>query len=72
MKYDTSYQYTPRMPKAGHPTPMDFLPPHDIVAEQSVIGAALIEQAAIDAARDAGLRAEDFHRNSHTMIWIVI
>ena len=75
MKYDSSQSselYLPRTTKPSRSAPIDFVPPHDIVAEQSVIGAALIEQAAIDAARDSGLRAEDFYRTSHTLLWTVV
>ena len=49
-----------------------FVPPSDIAAEQSILGAALTEARAIDAARSAGMTAADFYRPGHALLWGVI
>ena len=49
-----------------------FVPPSDISAEQSILGAALTEARAIDAARSAGMTAADFYRPGHSLLWSVI
>ena len=52
--------------------PSAFVPPSDIVAEQSILGAALTEARAIDAAQTVGMTAADFYRPGHTLLWTVI
>ena len=53
-------------------TASDFTPPSDIRAEQSVLAAVLIERAAMDAARAAGMTGADFYRPGHATLWGVI
>lgn len=61
-------------PAAGQPAPAKTdgaVPPQNLEAEESVLGAAMISQAAIGACRrivDAG----DFYRESHAKIWRAI
>ncbi len=47
------------------------LPPHDLEAEESVLGAMLVSPAAVAAAGDR-LRREDFYRESHRLIYDTI
>lgn len=44
------------------------VPPHSVEAEQSVIGAALWDNAVVDAVGDL-LHADDFYRHDHRLIW---
>ena len=60
-----------------HPTEPDTQdpgrqPPHDDLAERSVLGACLLTERAIDDAIDAGLKGRDFYRPAHEMIWDAI
>jgi replicative DNA helicase len=49
-------------------TPTTHLPPHDLDAEQSVLGAMLVNPNAITAVAEA-LSAEDFYRDTHRLIY---
>lgn len=51
---------------------MNFVPPHDIHAEQCLLGSALIETLALDKARLAGITPKDFYRDSHGSLWGVL
>jgi replicative DNA helicase len=48
---------------------LDKLPPQNIEAEQSVLGAIMIENDAFDKASELGLIAEDFYKESHRKIF---
>ncbi len=45
------------------------VPPHSREAERSVIGAILLKNESLDAARDIGIRAEDFYFEVHQRIF---
>ena len=47
---------------------LDKVPPQNIEAEQSVLGAVLIEQTAIAKISDI-LTAEDFYREAHRLLY---
>ena len=49
-------------------TPVAHLPPHDLEAEQSVLGAMLVNPNAITAVAET-LSADDFYRDSHRLIY---
>ena len=49
-------------------TPVAHLPPHDLEAEQSVLGAMLVNPNAITAVAES-LAADDFYRDSHRLIY---
>ena len=44
------------------------LPPHSVEAEQSLLGALLIDNQAFDRVADL-VAAEDFYRDDHRRIW---
>jgi len=44
------------------------VPPHDLEAEKSVLGAALLDRSALDEAA-AVIRTEDFYQERHRVIW---
>lgn len=46
--------------------------PHDIEAEQYVLGACMLGKSAIDDCIDVGLKGDDFYRPSHEEIWDAI
>ena len=48
------------------------IPPHNIEAERSVLGACLLNNDAIHAARESGLEPRDFYRDNHQKIFDVI
>ena len=48
------------------------LPPQNIEAEESVLGAMMVSQTALDAVNDARLEAEDFYRPRHKIIYQAI
>lgn len=48
-----------------------YLPPHSVEAEQGVLGAMLIETAAVEKAAEL-LTAEDFYRESHQLLFEAI
>jgi replicative DNA helicase len=48
------------------------VPPHDLAAEEAVLGAALLSAAARGDALDAGLVASDFYRPAHGHIWAAV
>ena len=52
-------------------TSITHLPPHDLEAEQSVLGAMLVNPNAITAVAES-LVAEDFYRDSHRLIFKAI
>jgi replicative DNA helicase len=45
------------------------IPPHDLEAEASVLGAAMLSPPALDSIEDTGLCAEDFYRPAHQHIY---
>jgi len=49
-------------------TPTSHLPPHDLEAEQSVLGAMLVNPNAITAVAES-LSADDFYRDTHRLIY---
>ena len=49
-------------------TPVAHLPPHDLEAEQSVLGAMLVNPNAITAVAET-LADDDFYRDSHRLIY---
>jgi len=59
-----------------HPTnqPPDTTrqPQHDDLAEQSVLGACLLDGRAIDDVIDVGFKSRDFYRPAHELIWDAI
>ena len=55
-------------PSAGHGL---RIPPHSIEAEQSVLGALLVDNSAFDRASDL-LNGSEFYRASHRLIWAAI
>lgn len=48
------------------------VPPHDIAAEESLLGAMLLRRDAIDAAIEVGVDAEDFYKPAHGHIFEAI
>ncbi|MGH3457301.1 replicative DNA helicase [Aeromicrobium sp.] len=58
-------------PDAGEDTSGARVPPQDIIAEQSVLGAMLLSKDAIDPATDA-LQGRDFYRPSHELVFDTI
>jgi len=48
-----------------------YLPPHNVEAEQSVLGSMLLESAAVEKAAEL-LTPEDFYRESHQMLFEAI
>ena len=49
--------------------PPGAVPPHNLEAERSVLGAILVQNEAIDVAREAGLEGRDFYREAHHQIF---
>ena len=49
-------------------TATSHLPPHDLEAEQSVLGAMLVNPNAITAVAES-LSADDFYRDTHRLIY---
>lgn len=49
--------------------PSGAVPPHHLEAERSVLGAILVQNEAIDVAREAGLESRDFYREAHQKIF---
>lgn len=45
------------------------VPPQDLYAEQSVLGACMLSASVIDECIDAGLRGKDFYRPAHEIVW---
>jgi replicative DNA helicase len=45
------------------------VPPHNLEAERSVLGAILVNNDALDRVRDTGIEARDFYRDAHTKIY---
>ena len=56
---------------AGEETTGGRVPPQDVAAEQSVLGAMLLSRNAVDPAMDV-LQARDFYRPSHEQIFDVV
>ncbi|MCL6106578.1 MAG: replicative DNA helicase [Actinobacteria bacterium] len=48
---------------------MNTVPPQNLEAEESVLGAMMFQPGAIVAVMDSGLRADDFYRDSHREIY---
>lgn len=49
--------------------PPGAVPPHALEAERSLLGAILVQNEAIDAAREVGVEARDFYREAHQRIF---
>ena len=49
--------------------PPGAVPPHNLEAERSVLGAILVQNEAMDVAREAGLESRDFYREAHQQIF---
>ncbi|MGE0615677.1 MAG: replicative DNA helicase [Bacteriovoracia bacterium] len=49
--------------------PQGHLPPHNLEAERSVLGAVLVQNEAIDRVREVGMEARDFYKDSHQKIF---
>ncbi len=49
-----------------------LVPPNDLVAEESVLGAVLLSRSARSEAIETGLGAEDFYRPAHGHIWAAV
>lgn len=47
------------------------IPPHSLEAERSVLGSILVHNEALDRAREVGLEARDFYKDSHQKIFEV-
>lgn len=45
------------------------VPPHNLQAEESLLGAMLLASRAIDAAIESGLEEADFYKPAHGMVW---
>lgn len=45
------------------------VPPHNVEAERSILGAILLENSAIDLVLDVGLEARDFYHDSHQKLF---
>lgn len=58
-------------PEVGDDTSGARVPPQDIIAEQSVLGAMLLSKDAIDPATDV-LQGRDFYRPSHELVFDTI
>src|SRR5438445_227986 len=50
---------------SGHSVPGGRLPPHNTEAERSILGAILLNNAAIHSVVDIGLESRDFYREAH-------
>lgn len=48
------------------------VPPHDTTAEQSCLGAAILDKAALEAVAESLSGPEDFHQPRHQRIWEAI
>lgn len=57
---------------AKHGVPGGRVPPHNIEAERSVLGAILLNNEAIHRAFEAGLEARDFYLEAHRKIFEVL
>lgn len=53
-------------------TELERMPPQDVVAEQSVLGACLISRDAIDEAREILSRGDEWYYAPHKVIWDAI
>ena len=62
---------TPTLTKARSQNP-GRLPPQDLDAEASLLGAALLSRAARDAAAETGLTADEFYKPAHGHIYDAI
>ena len=52
--------------------PRGRIPPHNLEAERSVLGAILIQNDAVHRVREIGLEARDFYRDNHSKIYDVV
>ncbi len=61
--------YAPPRPEGGDPQLLALkVPPHSIEAEQSLLGALLLDNQAFDRVADL-VTGEDFYRDDHRRIW---
>lgn len=49
--------------------PAGCIPPHNLEAERSVLGAVLVQNTALDLARETGLESRDFYREAFQKIF---
>src|SRR6187397_579722 len=61
-----------REEREGRRRPAGRVPPHNLSAEESVLGASLLSRDAIGAVSEQGLRPEDFYRPAHQHIFDAI
>ena len=62
--------HTPTERSNGAPTATALTPPHNLEAEQSVLGAILLSDRSLYAlVIEEGLRADDFYRERHGSIY---
>src|SRR5207244_12507332 len=59
----------PRSPRSSVESAEALVPPQNLEAEESVLGAMLLSSAAIDAVRPE-LAAQEFYRESHSRIYL--
>lgn len=74
---DSDHHLTNVRPRSGggngkRPSTGDRIPPHDLDAEQSVIGAALLSREALTSAIQAGLEPTHFYRPANGNAWEAI
>jgi replicative DNA helicase len=61
-----------RTERGGSARRTNRVPPHNLPAEESVLGALLLSREAIGAVSEAGLRPEDFYKPGHQHIFDAI
>jgi replicative DNA helicase len=61
-----------RTDRAGPQRISSRVPPHNLLAEESVLGALLLSRDAIGAASEAGLRPDEFYKPGHQHIFDAI
>ncbi len=57
---------------AVRPARPERVPPHNLEAEQSVLGSMMLSGEAIAQVTDAGLRSEDFYKRAHRSIFAAL
>ena len=62
----------PPSPVARRPAVSSRIPPHNLAAEESLLGAMLLQKDAIAAATEVGLSGDDFYKPAHGHIYTAI